>query len=56
MIDPGRRLAQDEQDEAAREPEVDAETVKDLTPDTDLAAQVRAGATTPKQICECGTA
>jgi hypothetical protein len=56
MIDPTRTPADDEQDESGREPELHTETLIDLTPDEDLADQVKGGITTGKQVCEAGTA
>lgn len=54
MFDPKQNPSHDEE-QAERKPELEPETLKDLTPE-DEAEGVKGGQTTPAVACECGTA
>ena len=46
MIDPKQKLAQEEEDALERKPELESETLKDLTPPAGEAEGVKGGDTT----------
>ena len=54
MIDPEQKLTRDEQDAAEGKPELEAETLKDLTPPEGQGERVRGGETTGagERACE----
>ena len=57
MIDPEQNLTRDEQDAAEGKPELEAETLKDLTPPEGGAEALKGGQTTGAgpPPCGCGT-
>ena len=58
MIDPKQKLSQEDEDVAERKPELESETLKDLTPPAGQAEDVKGGATLKQpwdEQCEAET-
>ena len=55
MIDPKQNQPEEDEHTAEREPELESETLKDLTAPEDQAEEVKGGAAMPYKGCGWGT-